>query len=334
MGKSKVYVSRRIPDPGLQMLRCECEVVCNPEDRPASREELLQAAADADGVIGLLTDRIDAAFFDAAPQLKGYANYAVGYDNIDVAEATRRRIPVSNTPDVLTAATAELAWTLLLATARRAAECDAVMRQGLWQGWGPLQFIGADVSGRTLGIAGAGRIGTAMARMSRGFDMQVVYLRRASSQPNTVLEQELGARAVDFNELLQVSDFISVHLPLTPETRHMFNASAFAKMKRTAILVNTGRGPVINEDDLAAALRDGVIGGAGLDVYENEPLLARGLKELDNTVLLPHIGSATPDARNGMAVLAAANLLAMLRGETPPTCLNPEIFQAQANDSK
>lgn len=324
MDRPKVYVTRRIPDPGLNLLRTHCAVEVNPEDRPLRRDELLGHAADADGVIGLLTDRIDAEFFAAAKRLKGYANYAVGFDNIDVAEATRRRLPVSNTPDVLTNATAELAWTLLLATARRVVEADRVMRSGTWPGWGPLQFIGADVTGKTLGIVGAGRIGAAMARMSKGFGMRVLYTSR--SKPNAALEQELGARRVEFGELLAESDFVSIHAPLNPASRHLFNAAAFATMKRTAILVNTGRGPVIKEDDLVAALAAGTIAGAGLDVYENEPKMAAGLAECPTAVLLPHVGSATVSAREGMSLLAAENLLAMLRGERPPTCLNPEVL--------
>ena len=324
MDKPKVYVTRRIPDLGLNLLRQHCTMEVNPEDRPLRRDELLAHAADADGVVGLLTDRIDAEFFAAAKRLKGYANYAVGFDNIDVAEATRRRLPVSNTPDVLTNATAELAWTLLLATARRVVEADRVMRSGTWPGWGPLQFIGADVTGKTLGVVGAGRIGAAMARMSKGFGMRVLYTSRSTSNPE--LEKELGARRVGFEELLAESDFVSIHAPLNPASRHLFDAAAFARMKRTAILVNTGRGPVVKEDDLVAALRAGIIAGAGLDVYENEPRMAPGLAECPNTVLLPHVGSATVSAREGMSLLAARNLLAMLRGERPPTCLNPEVF--------
>lgn len=325
MAKPKVYVTRRIPEAGLDLLAHHAELVVNPEDRPLSRDELHRNAATADGVLGLLTDRIDAAFFDAARNLKGYANYAVGFDNIDVAEATRRGIPVSNTPDVLTLATAELAWGLLFAVARRVVESDAVMRSGRWSGWGPLQFIGADVTGKTLGIVGSGRIGTAMARMSRGFDMKVLYT--SSSRRNDALEQELGARRVPFDELLAESDFISIHAPLTPNTRHLFNAQAFARMKPTAVLVNTGRGPVIDEAALVAALTDGQIGGAGLDVYEFEPKMAEGLAALPNAVLLPHIGSATRSSRDGMAELAARNLIAMLEGDTPPTCLNPDVLK-------
>lgn len=325
MSRPRIFVTRRIPEAGLTRLRASFDVVVNPDDRPLTTEELHRGIADADAVIGLLTDRIDAAFFDAAPNLKGYANYAVGYDNIDVAEATRRGIPVSNTPDVLTMATAELAWALLFAVARRVVETDAVMRSGAWTGWGPLQFIGADVSGRTLGIVGAGRIGTAMARMSAGFGMRVLYT--SSSSRNEELERDLGARRVDFDALLRESDFISIHTPLRPSTRHLFNADAFRRMKNTAILINTGRGPVIKEDDLVAALRSGEIGGAGLDVYEMEPRMAEGLKDCPNTVLLPHIGSATHSTRDNMALLAAENIEAMLAGTKPPTILNPEVLK-------
>jgi glyoxylate reductase len=325
MSRPAVFVTRRIPEAGLDLLRAQCDVVVNPEDRPLTRQELHRAAAGAHAVIGLLTDRIDAAFFDAAPSLTGYANYAVGFDNIDVAEATRRGIPVSNTPDVLTTATAELAWALLFAVARRVVETDAVMRSGTWSGWGPLQFLGADVSGKTLGIVGAGRIGAAMARMSAGFGMPVLYT--SASSRNEELERLLGARRVEFDELLRKSDFISIHTPLRPATRHLFNAEAFRKMKRTAILINTGRGPVIKEDDLVAALKAGEIGGAGLDVYELEPRMAEGLKDCPNAVLLPHIGSATGSTRDNMAVLAARNILAMLNGQRPPTVLNPETIR-------
>ncbi|WP_207259956.1 D-glycerate dehydrogenase [Desulfovibrio sp. Huiquan2017] len=325
MNRPKVYVTRQIPEQGLDLLRQKAEVLVNPEDAPVPRAQLLDIIRDCQGVIGLLTERIDAEFFDAAPELKGYANYAVGFDNIDVPEATRRGLPVSNTPDVLTNATAECAWTLLFSVARRVVEADKVMRSGDWPGWGPMQFIGGDVSGKTLGIVGAGRIGTAMARMSRGFGMPVLYTS-SSGRKNEVLESELNARLVPFEELLEQSDFISLHTPLTPGTRHLFGAEAFARMKRTAYLINTARGPVIDEQALLQALKTGEIAGAGLDVYENEPALTPGLAELDNVILLPHIGSGTESARADMSVLAARNLLAMLEGEKPETCLNPEIY--------
>lgn len=323
MSKPKVYVTRKIPDNGLALLAERCEVTVNPEDRPLARAELLANVAEAEGVIGLLSDKIDAEFFDAAKKLKGYANYAVGFDNIDVPEATRRGMPVSNTPEVLTLATAELAWGLIFAVARRIVETDKIMRSGTWTGWGPLQFIGLDITGKTLGIVGAGRIGTAVARMSRGFEMKICYV---DNNRNEYMEKELGARKVEFDELLAHADFISLNTNLTPSTRHMFNAAAFKKMKNSAVLVNTARGPCIKEDDLVAALSSGEIGGAGLDVYEFEPKIAQGLKELDNAVVLPHIASATVSSRQGMAELAANNLLAMIFGQKPPTLLNPEIL--------
>ncbi|WP_319468349.1 D-glycerate dehydrogenase [uncultured Pseudodesulfovibrio sp.] len=325
MDRFKVYVTRMIPQDGIDLLRRVADVEINPEDRPLSRNELLTNVREADGVVGLLTDRIDGEFFDAAKNLKGYANYAVGFDNIDVAEATKRGIPVSNTPGVLTDATAECAWALIFASARRVVETDKVMRSGTWSGWGPLQFIGADIKGKTLGIVGAGRIGTEVALMSRGFGMKVLYTS-SSGRRNGVLDSELHAQLVSFDQLLAQSDFISIHCPLTPQTRHMFDASAFSHMKKTAYLINTSRGPVIKENDLVTALRNSDIAGAGLDVYENEPDMAPGLAGLDNAVLLPHIGSATQNSRNGMATLAARNLIAMLRGQKPETPLNSELY--------
>ena len=325
MERFKAYVTRMIPQEGLDLLRRVADVEVNPDDRPLSRSELLKNVKGVDGVIGLLSDKIDGEFFDAASSLKGYANYAVGFDNIDVAEATRRKIPVSNTPGVLTNATAECAWALIFSVARRVVEADKVMRSGTWSGWGPLQFIGADIKGKTLGIVGAGRIGTEMALMSKGFNMQVVYTT-SSGHRNGRLESDLDAKLVSFDELLRQSDFVSIHTPLTPGTRHMFDASAFSHMKKTAYLINTARGPVIKEDDLVAALKNDVIAGAGLDVYENEPQMAPGLAELDNVVVLPHIGSATVSSRSDMAMLAARNLMAMLKGIRPETPLNPELY--------
>jgi len=326
MPKPKVLITRLVPQAGLDLLQETCDLEINPQDRPLPRPELLARVADKEGVLGQMVDRIDAEFFEAARVLKGYANYAVGFDNIDVAEATRRQIPVSNTPGVLTLATAEAAWALLFAVARRIVETDKIMRSGEWQGWGPMQFHGQEVTGKTLGIVGAGRIGTAMALMSRGFRMRVLYTN-TSGKENQTLKTELGARLVSFDELLAESDFISIHTPLTPATRHLFRAGTFARMKPTAILINAARGPIIKEDDLVAALREGQIAGAGLDVYEFEPRMTEGLASLDNAVLLPHIGSATTSSRTGMAVLAARNLLAMLKGEKPENCLNPEIYK-------
>ncbi|TVQ21996.1 MAG: D-glycerate dehydrogenase, partial [Spirochaetaceae bacterium] len=227
------------------------------------------------------------------------------------------------TPDVLTDATADMAWALLFAVARRVVESDAVMRSGRWGGWGPLQFIGGDITGATLGIIGAGRIGAAMARKSRGFDMKVLY---CDGFRNEALEAELGARRVELDELLSASDYVSVHVPLMPETRHLINASTLKKMKPTAYLINTARGPIVDEAALVDALRTGTIAGAGLDVYEAEPKMAPGLAELPNVVITPHVASATKRTRDDMATLAARNLIAMVEGSRPETCINPEIY--------
>jgi glyoxylate reductase len=323
MNKPKIYVTRLIPQEGIDLLIAKCEVEINPYDRPLTREKLLENVKGRDGVLCLITDKINAEVFDAAKGIKGFANYAVGYDNIDIKEATKRGIPVSNTPGVLTDATAEMAWALLFAIARRVVESDAVMRSGQWKGWGPLQFIGGDVSGKILGIVGAGRIGTAMALKSRGFDMKVLYTDEA---PNETLERQLQATKVALDTLLEQSDFISIHVPLIPSTRHLFGLNEFRKMKKTAYLINTSRGPVINEAELVEALKTGVIAGAGLDVYEHEPLMAEGLKDLSNVVVAPHTASATTSSRGGMARLAAENLLAMVAGRKAPNCLNPEVY--------
>lgn len=323
MDKWKVLVTRRIPEAGLELLSPYCSIEVHQEDRPMSRPELLAAAADKDGVLCLLTDKVDAELMDAAPRVRGFANYAVGFDNMDLAEATRRRIPLSNTPDVLTDATADMAWALLFAAARRVVESDGVMRSGAWRGWGPMQFVGGDVCGATLGVVGAGRIGAAMASRAVGFKMRVLY---SDARRNERLEAETGAAFVPFEELLAKSDYVSVHVPLLPETRHLFDYAALSRMKRTAYLINTARGPVIDEAALVRALREGLIAGAGLDVYEREPLMAEGLSELPNVVLTPHTASATVASRKGMSLKAAANLLAMLRGERAPDCVNPAVY--------
>lgn len=324
MAKPKVYVTRRIPDAGLELLRRECEVEVSPYDRPLTRSEFLAAIKGRDGVICLLTDKVDAEAFEAAAGVRGFANFAVGYDNLDVAEATRRGIPLSNTPDVLTDATADMAWALLFAAGRRVVESDGVNRSGAWKGWGPMQFIGGDVTGATLGVVGAGRIGAAMAAKSVGFRMQVLY---TDARRNEALEKAIGARFVSFEELLAESDFVSVHVPLMPETRHLFTYDTFRKMKRTSYLINTARGPVVAEDDLVRALKEGLIAGAGLDVYEREPALAEGLAALPNVVITPHTASATVSSRNGMAVKAATNVIAMVKGDRAPDCLNPEVYK-------
>jgi glyoxylate reductase len=320
---TKVYITRQIPQPGIDLLKEHFEVDVSPHDRPLTREEFLNAITDMDGVLCLLTEKIDAEVFDAAPKVRGFANYAVGYDNLDVAEATARKIPLSNTPGVLTDATAEMAWALLFAAARRVVESDTITRSGNWPGWGPLQFIGGDVTGKTLGIVGAGRIGTAFALKSSGFSMKVLY---SDSIENKVLEDKLGAKKTDLNTLVSESDFISIHCPLLSETIHLFDTDVFKRMKKSAYLINTARGPIVNEADLVNALREGEIAGAGIDVYEKEPKMTPGLNELDNIVITPHIASATVSSRTGMALLAARNLIAMIEGKKPETCINPEIY--------
>jgi glyoxylate reductase len=276
-------------------------------------------------VIPLLTDRIDAEVFDAGKSVKGYANYAVGFDNLDIKEATKRKIPLSNTPGVLTNATAEMAWALLFAVARRVVESDGVMRSGTWKGWGPLQFIGGDVTGKTLGIVGAGRIGTAMAMMSKGFAMRVLY---CDDVHNETIERGVGAVKTDLDTLLQESDYISIHVPLLESTRHLFGERAFSLMKNSSYLINTSRGPVVDENVLVKVLSERRIAGAGLDVYEFEPKMAAGLAALQNVVVCPHTASATVSSRAGMALKAATNLLAMMKGERAPDCINPSIYQA------
>ncbi|TVR71348.1 MAG: D-glycerate dehydrogenase [Spirochaetaceae bacterium] len=322
---AQVFVTRKLPEVAEKVLRgAGHTVIVAGQDGPLPRDEFISGVARADAVITLLTDKVDGEAMDAAGSIKGFANYAVGFDNMDVAAATKRGIPLSNTPGVLTGATAEMAWALLFAVSRRLVESDTIMRSGRWPGWGPMQFIGGDVGGRTLGIVGAGRIGTAMALKSRGFEMPVLY---TDESRNETLERELGARKVDLDTLLAESDYVSVHVPLMPSTRHLFGTKAFQRMKNTAYLINTARGAVINEAELVQALRERVIAGAGLDVYEFEPKMVAGLAELDNVVITPHTASATEDSRNGMAELAARNVLAMLEGREPETCLNPEVFQ-------
>lgn len=318
-----VFVTQPIPQPGLDLLAREHPGFrINPEERVLGRAQLLEGVRGAAAILALLTDRIDAEVLDAAGgQLRIVANMAVGHDNVDLRAASARGVMVTNTPGVLTDATADLAWALLFAVARRIPESERFLRAGRFRYWGPLLFLGADIAGRTLGVVGAGRIGSAVARRARGFDMKVLYCNR-SSRPQ--LESELGARKVSLEQLLGEADFVSLHLPLTPETRHILDARALALMKPTAYLVNTGRGPLVDEAALVEALAAGHLAGAALDVFEREPEVHPGLLARDDVVLTPHIGSATTSARARMAVMAAENLIAGLRGERPPNLLNEE----------
>jgi D-3-phosphoglycerate dehydrogenase len=321
----KIYVTRRIPDAGLELLRqSHPSFEMNPEDRMLTRAELLEKARGLDGLLSLLTDKIDGELMDAAgSQLKVVANHAVGFDNVDLAAATSRGILITNTPGVLTDATADHAWALLFAVARRIPESEKFLRAGKFTGWGPLMFLGGDVAGRTLGIVGAGRIGHAVALKSKGFRMRVLY---SDEVANTAIEQEVGAQKVGLEDLLRQADFVSLHVPLLPSTRHFINKDSLRLMKKTAYLINTSRGPVIDEAALAEALRDGVIAGAALDVFENEPAVHPELLKLDNVVLTPHTASATFETRNNMATMAASNLIAALAGQRPPNLVNAEVW--------
>lgn len=318
----KVFVSRRIPRAGLDLLH-EHDVEVYEGTMPIPRKLLLENVGKADALISLLSDRIDAELMDSAPRLKIVANYAVGYDNIDVEAATSRGIVVTNTPDVLTDATAELAWALMFAAARRLGEAERFTREARFWGWGPQLLLGRGFRGKTLGVVGAGRIGTRFALGSRGFEMKVLYY---DSQRNETLEQELGARKVDLSFLMHDADFVSIHLPLNSQTRHLVDAHQLFRMKPTAVLVNTARGPVVDEQALIAALKGGKIFGAGLDVYEWEPDISSELLEMENVVLAPHIGSATHSARGAMAELCAYAVLKVSAGQIPSNIVNREAW--------
>jgi glyoxylate reductase len=311
----RVLVTREIPAAGLRLLE-DFDVTILSE-RPPERGELLEAAKGASGILATLTEQVDAELMQAAGEdLKVIANMAVGYDNVDLEAARERGVMVTNTPEVLDETTADTAFMLLLAAARRLGEGERIVRSGRWEAWGPKMLTGPDVWGKTLGIVGFGRIGQAMARRARGFDMEVFYTARSRKED---AENELGARYAELDELLQTSDFVSLHTPLTEETRHLIGAEELKKMKPESVLVNTSRGPIVDEGALADALAQGRIFAAGLDVYEEEPEVHPRLLELENVVLAPHIGSASIETRDKMATLAAENISAVLRGEKPKT---------------
>jgi glyoxylate reductase len=326
MPRHRVYVARRLPDPAMDRLRQHVDMTVWPTDElPPPREVLLKEAAASDGLLSLLTDRIDGALLDAAPRVRVVSNYAVGYDNIDVAAATSRGVVVTNTPGVLTETVADFAITLLLAVARRVVESDRYTREGRWKSWEPLLFLGQDLYGATLGLVGLGRIGAAVAKRAHGFDMRILYhdvVRRED------LERDLGLEFTSLEDLLRRSDFISVHTPLTPQTRHLISTDQFRLMKRTAVLVNTARGPIVDPDALHRALADRQIWGAGLDVFEVEPVPAdHPLLRLDNIIVAPHIASASVETRTKMALMAVDNLLAALGGQRPPNFVNPDVWE-------
>lgn len=323
-GRPKVLISRPIPQAALEIVARACQVEVNERDVRLTQEELIERLREKEGLLCLLTDRVDATVLAAAPRLRVVANVAVGYDNIEVDEASRRGILITNTPGVLTETTADLTWALLLAVARRVVEADRCVRSGQWREWGLQLLLGSDVYGKVLGILGLGRIGQAVARRGMGFGMQNLYhsRRRVSLE----IEAALKARYVDPETLLREADFVSLHLPLTAETTHFLTTRELSWMKPTAYLINTSRGPIIREEDLVEALRMGRIAGAGLDVYEREPTLAPGLTDLPNVALAPHIGSSSVETRTRMAMMAAENLTAALAGRRPPNPVNPEVL--------
>jgi glyoxylate reductase len=324
--RPKVFVARIIPDDGLRKVTEATDAAVWEDELPPPRAELLRSVEGCDGVLTLLTDRVDAEFLDrAGAQLKVVSNYAVGFDNVDVPECTRRGIPVGNTPGVLTETTADLAFALLMAAARRVAEGDRYVRAGKWKTWGPMLLMGPDVHGATIGIVGFGRIGQAVAKRAAGFGMTILY-HDVDELPADVT-RPLGATYVPMETLLKRADYVSLHVNLTPETTHLINKAALRAMKRTAVLVNTSRGPVVDGRALFEALRDGEIFAAALDVTEPEPLPADDpLLTLDNCLVVPHIASASRATRGKMAEMAADNLLAGLRGERLPTPVNPEVY--------
>ncbi len=332
---SAIFATRKLPEAGRAILERagDLTIAVEPEDELVPLSKIIQGVRDADVLVSLLTERIDSEVLTAGERLRGVANFAVGFNNVDVEAATALGLPVTNTPGVLTDTTADLAWTLLMAAARNIVPADRYMRDGKYKLWGPSLMLGADISpggdGRqkVLGILGFGRIGRAVWKRSLGFDMRVLAFDPPMRE---VIEKTEGVEYAEMDQLLAESDFVTIHTDLNPSTHHVVGADAFEKMKRSAILVNTSRGPVVEEKALVQALRDGQIAGAGLDVFEEEPAMAPGLAELDNVIVLPHIASASRDTRNRMATMCAENALAHLKLEKAPNCVNPEVYDSEA----
>ena len=323
-GQSKIFLTRPLPSPVLELLAARCELRLHTEDNAIPTDRLAEACREVEGLV-VCGARVPEAVLAQAPALRVVANVGVGYDHVDVAACTRRGILVTNTAGVLEETTADLAFSLLLAVARRIMEGDRYVREGRWKEWEWGLLWGAEVCGKTLGVYGFGRIGQAMARRGRGFSMRILYHSR--HRASQAVEEELGAQHVDRETLLDESDYLTLHVPLTPQTRHLIKAEDFRRMKRTAFLINAARGPVVDEEALVAALQDGAIAGAGLDVFEAEPRVHPALLDLPNVILMPHVGSATGETRLKMAKLAAENLLAALEGRRPPNLVNPEVFR-------
>ena len=319
-----ILISRLLPEPAVALARSRALVDAHDQDGPMPRADLLRRLADREGLICVISEAVDQTLLDACPKLRVVSNVAVGYNNVDVAACTRRGVVVTNTPDVLTDTTADFAWTLLMATARRLVEADRYVREGHFKRWEYMLQLGGDIHGKTLGVVGFGRIGRAMARRAQGFGMRVLYQDAIAADAAT--ERELRATCVELDTLLRESDFVTLHTPLIPETRHLINRDTLRAMKETAYLINAARGPVVDEAALVQALTEGWIAGAGLDVFEDEPNVHPGLLGLSNVVLAPHIGSASLETRLKMATLAVENCLAVLEGRTPPTPVNPEVL--------
>ncbi len=321
---ANVFVSRKIPDSGISLLKGKHDVAVSKLDGVLPKKDLIKNVKGKDALLCLLTDKVDEEVMDASPKLKIISNYAVGFDNIDVAAATKRKIIVTNTPGVLTETVAEHAFALMLGIARRIVESDAYTRKGKYKAWAPMLLLGSDLNGKTLGILGLGRIGSAVAQRARGFGMNIIYY---DAMRNEQFEKEFGAQFVSTDQLFRLSDFISVHVPLLPATRHLVGYRQLLMMKKTAYLINTSRGPIIDEKALVKALKQKVIAGAALDVYENEPRLAAGLARLENVILTPHTASATIETRSKMSVLAAQSIIDYFDGKTPVNVVNRESLQ-------
>ncbi|MGC8913260.1 MAG: 2-hydroxyacid dehydrogenase [Thermoplasmata archaeon] len=318
----RVFVTRKIPDEGIKILERECRIEMFPEERIPEKHEIIEGAKDKEGILCLLTDTIDKDVIDACPDLRVISTYSAGVNHIDVAYATKKGIIVTNAPSALTDATADLAFALLMAVARRIPEGDRFVRARKFKGWAPTLMLGAEIYGKTLGIIGAGKIGTAVARRARGFSMRILYTSRKA---NPEMEA-IGGVKVSIEELLQEADFVSLHVPLTPETYHLIDEHRLRLMKNTAFLINTARGQCVDEKALVKCLKEGVIAGAALDVFEFEPQITEELYKMENVVLTPHIGSATETTRKNMAIMAATQLLMGLGGKKPEHIVNPEVL--------
>ena len=328
MPKPKIYVTRKLPERGLQIIRKHFDMEVWPEYAPPPKKTIIEKAKNVDALATLLSDKIDAEVFNAAPRLKIVSQLAVGFDNIDIPEATKRGIYVTNTPEVLTDTTADFAWALLMALARRVIEADKYVRTGQWKvGWHPDMMAGRDIYNATIGVVGAGRIGYAVAKRATGFSMRILFY---DVVPRPEIEKDFGAKKVDLDTLLRESDFVSIHVPLMKETQHLINEQKLKLMKKTAYLINNSRGPVVDEKALYKALKEGWIAGAGLDVFEQEPTPADNpLLKLDNVAVAPHISSASIETRSKMGEMVAENLVAFFEGKKPPNLLNADVMKVR-----